>query len=186
MKRLRVTWNTRAGATGSWRLGGAVAKKRGVCGEQRAAQRGPHSRPCSQRPSLHALDPLWTRSGPAPASTDLHLCWLTSGHCLMGSLRPALHCPSALCRPLRRQGPRKGSFPGTLCGLPRGRDWESCLSTAEGSHCLAEAGPSLGGSGHVCPQLDLDPKRREHAFAGSSPGSWWLGLSGASSCSLWI
>lgn len=37
--------------------------------------------------------------------------------------------------------------------------------------------PSLGGSGHLYPQLDLDPRRREHAFPGSSP-AWLTGHGG--------
>lgn len=85
---------------------------------------------------------LWTRSGPAPASTALHLRWRASGHCLTGSLRPARHCTAPALRAgpsgCRGQGGALSQAP--LCGPPRGRNWEeNCLG-----HCRGLPPPGRG------------------------------------------
>lgn len=171
------------GVTGSWRLGVRDSHREArACGEQRAAQRGPHSRPCSWRPA-HML---WTRSGPAPASTDLHLCWLTSGHCLTGSLRPARHCTApALCaRPSGCRGQGGALSQAPLCGPPRGRDWEeNCLG-----HCRGLPPPGRGRcpawvAAATCTHSWIWTPGGGNMHCQSPAPAWltgqWLGLSGA-------
>lgn len=83
-------------------------REAGVCGEQRAARRGPHSRPCSWRPSLHALGPL------PPALTSAAYAGS------LATLSP--QAEGTQVRALSR---------APLCGSPRGRDLENCLGTLQ-------------------------------------------------------